>query len=428
MAEKTLNVLEIARSQVKTACDKLGADPAVYEILKNPMRVLEVSFPIKMDDGTVRTFTGYRSQHNNACGPFKGGLRFHPAVCMDEVKALSTWMTFKCSVVGIPYGGGKGGMAIDPTEFSQGELERISRGFARAIAPIIGEKEDIPAPDVNTNGQIMAWMVDEYANVTGEFQPGVFTGKPVDFYGSLARNEATGYGVATMAMEAAKKKGIDVSNVTVGLQGFGNVGSFAGMYIDEAGAKVIYVEDHTGTIYNENGIDMKALMAYNKEHRCIKGFPGAKAVEQSVITTEVDILMPCALENQITSANAADIKAKIVCEGANGPTTPEADHILFEKGVTLVPDILANSGGVTVSYFEWVQNLMRYNWTFEEVQEKQKALMVKAFEEIWALAGDHNVEMRTAAYMMSIKRIADAMKLRGWYTEAPVQEVAPSLV
>ena len=428
MAEKTLNVLEIARSQVKTACDKLGADPAVYEILKNPMRVLEVSFPVKMDDGTVRTFTGYRSQHNNACGPFKGGLRFHPAVCMDEVKALSTWMTFKCSVVGIPYGGGKGGMAIDPTEFSQGELERISRGFAKAIAPIIGEKEDIPAPDVNTNGQIMAWMVDEYANVTGEFQPGVFTGKPVDFYGSLARTEATGYGVATMAMEAAKKKGIDVSNVTVGLQGFGNVGSFAGMYIDEAGAKVIYVEDHTGTIYNKDGIDMKALMAYNKEHRCIKGFPGAEAVDTSVITTEVDILMPCALENQITSANAGDIKAKIVCEGANGPTTPEADHILFEKGVTLVPDILANSGGVTVSYFEWVQNLMRYNWTFEEVQEKQKALMIKAFEEIWALAGDRNVEMRTAAYMMSIKRIADAMKLRGWYTEAPAQEVAPSLV
>ena len=270
----------------------------------------------------------------------------------------------------------------------------------------------------------MAWMVDEYANVTGEFQPGVFTGKPVDFYGSLARNEATGYGVATIAMEAAKKKGIDVSNVTVGLQGFGNVGSFAGMYIDEAGAKVIYVEDHTGTIYNKDGIDMKALMAYNKEHRCIKGFPGAEAVDQSVITAEVDVLMPCALENQITSANAGDIKAKIVCEGANGPTTPEADKILFEKGITLVPDILANSGGVTVSYFEWVQNLMRYNWSFDEVQEKQRALMKKAFEEIWALAGDHNVEMRTAAYMMSIKRIADAMKLRGWYTEAPVKEDA----
>ena len=422
MAEKTLNVLEIARSQVKTACDKLGADPAVYEILKNPMRVLEVSFPVKMDDGTIRTFTGYRSQHNNACGPFKGGLRFHPAVCMDEVKALSTWMTFKCSVVGIPYGGGKGGMAIDPTEFSKAELERISRGFTKAIAPIIGEKEDIPAPDVNTNGEIMAWMVDEYANVTGEFQPGVFTGKPVEFFGSLARKEATGYGVATIAMEAAKKVGIDVSNVTVGLQGFGNVGSYAGMYIAEAGAKVIYVEDHTGTIYNKDGIDMKALMAYNKEHRCIKGFPGAEAVNQSVITTDVDILMPCALENQITAANAADIKAKLVCEGANGPTTPEADKILFEKGITLVPDILANSGGVTVSYFEWVQNLMRYNWTFDEVQEKQRTVMKKAFEEIWALANERKVEMRTAAYMMSIRRIADAMKLRGWYTEAPVKE------
>lgn len=423
MAEKTLNVLEIARSQVKTACDRLGADPAVYEILKNPMRVLEVSFPVKMDDGTTRSFTGYRSQHNNACGPFKGGLRFHPAVCMDEVKALSTWMTFKCSVVGIPYGGGKGGMAIDPRDFSEGELERISRGFAKAIAPIIGEKEDIPAPDVNTNGQIMAWMVDEYSTVTGEFQPGVFTGKPVDFYGSLARTEATGYGVATMAMEAAKKKGIDVSNVRVALQGFGNVGSYAGMYIEEAGAKVVAVEDHTGTIVNEAGIDMKALMDYNKEHRCIKGFPGADAVEGSVITMDVDVLMPCALENQITSANAGDVKAKIVCEGANGPTTPEADAILFANGVTLVPDILANSGGVTVSYFEWVQNLMRYNWTFEEVQDKQKALMVKAFEEIWALAGEHGVDMRTAAYMMSIKRIADAMKLRGWYTETPVKQV-----
>lgn len=423
MAEKTLNVLEIARSQVKTACDRLGADPAVYEILKNPMRVLEVSFPVKMDDGTTRSFTGYRSQHNNACGPFKGGLRFHPAVCMDEVKALSTWMTFKCSVVGIPYGGGKGGMAIDPRDFSEGELERISRGFAKAIAPIIGEKEDIPAPDVNTNGQIMAWMLDEYSTVTGEFQPGVFTGKPVDFYGSLARTEATGYGVATMAMEAAKKKGIDVSNVRVALQGFGNVGSYAGMYIDEAGAKVVAVEDHTGTIVNEAGIDMKALMDYNKEHRCIKGFPGADAVEGSVITMDVDVLMPCALENQITSANAGDVKAKIVCEGANGPTTPEADAILFANGVTLVPDILANSGGVTVSYFEWVQNLMRYNWTFEEVQDKQKALMVKAFEEIWSLAGEHGVDMRTAAYMMSIKRIADAMKLRGWYTETPVKQV-----
>jgi len=423
MAEKTLNVLEIAREQVKNACDKLGADPAVYEILKNPMRVMEVSFPVKMDDGTTKSFTGYRSQHNNACGPFKGGLRFHPAVCMDEVKALSTWMTFKCSVVGIPYGGGKGGMAIDPRDYSETELERISRGFARAIAPIIGEKQDIPAPDVNTNGQIMSWMVDEYAQATGEFQPGVFTGKPVDFYGSLARTEATGYGVATMAMEAAKKLNIDLNNATVAVQGFGNVGSYAGMYIEEAGAKVIAVADHTGTIYNANGIDMKALMEYNKVNRGIKGFEGAEATENDILTMNVDILMPCALENQLTSKNAGDVKAKIISEGANGPTTPEADEILSKNGITLIPDILANSGGVTVSYFEWVQNLSRYNWSFEEVQTKQKKLMVDAFEDIWNLAKEYEVDMRTAAYMMSIKRIADAMKMRGWYSDTPQTEI-----
>ncbi|HSQ87345.1 Glu/Leu/Phe/Val dehydrogenase [Romboutsia sp.] len=423
MAEKTLNVFEIARLQVKNACDKLGADSAVYEILKNPMRVMEVSFPVKMDDGTTKSFTGYRSQHNNACGPFKGGLRFHPAVCMDEVKALSTWMTFKCSVVGIPYGGGKGGMAIDPRDYSEAELERISRGFARAIAPIIGEKEDIPAPDVNTNGQIMSWMVDEYAQATGEFQPGVFTGKPVDFYGSLARTEATGYGVAIMAMEAAKKLDIDLNNVTVAVQGFGNVGSYAGMYIEEAGAKVVAVGDHTGTIVNKNGIDMKALMEYSKINRGIKGFPGAELTEEDILTMDVDILMPCALENQLTSKNAEDVKAKIISEGANGPTTPEADEIFFKKGITLIPDILANSGGVTVSYFEWVQNLSRYNWSFEEVQTKQKKLMVDAFEDIWSLAKEYEVDMRTAAYMMSIKRIADAMKMRGWYSDTPQTEI-----
>lgn len=419
MAEKTLNVFEIARSQIKNACDKLGADPAVYEILKNPMRVMEVSFPVKMDDGSTKSFTGYRSQHNNACGPFKGGLRFHPGVNMDEVKALSMWMTFKCSVVGIPYGGGKGGMAIDPTEYSQAELERISRGFAKAIAPIIGEKEDIPAPDVNTNGQIMSWMLDEYSNVTGEFAPGTFTGKPVDFYGSLARTEATGYGVAIMALEAAKKLGIDVKDVKVGLQGCGNVGSYAGMYIQQFGAKVVAVGDHTGNIYNENGIDMKALAEYVKQTRGIKGFSGAEATDIDVLDREVDILMPCALENQLTSKNANTVKAKIIAEGANGPTTPEADAIFFERGITVVPDILANSGGVTVSYFEWVQNLMRYTWTFEEVQEKQGNVMRKAFEEIWALAKEYNVDMRTAAYMMSIKRVSSAMKLRGWYGETP---------
>ncbi|GAB6086368.1 Glu/Leu/Phe/Val family dehydrogenase [Alkaliphilus crotonatoxidans] len=417
MSEKTLNPFEIAQQQVKTACDKLGTEPAVYEILKNPRRVLEVSIPVKMDDGSVKSFIGYRSQHNDAVGPYKGGVRFHPDVTRDEVKALSTWMTFKCGVVGIPYGGGKGGITVDPSELSKDELERLSRGFARAIAPIIGERIDIPAPDVNTNGQIMAWFVDEYERATGRFEPGVFTGKPVEFYGSLARTEATGYGVAIMARDAAKKIGLPLQGAKVVIQGFGNVGSFAAHYIVEMGAKVVGVGDHTACIINENGLDVKALMSYVKEHKAVKGFPGVtKELDRSaVMGIECDILMPCALENQITSNNVNDIKAKIVCEGANGPTTPEADKVLYEKGIIVVPDILANAGGVTVSYFEWVQNLMRYSWSFEEVQEKQERLMVKAFEEIWALKEEHKVDMRTAAYMMSIKRIAVAMKLRGWY-------------
>ena len=399
MAEKTLNVFEIAQLQVKHACDKLGTDPAVYEILKNPMRVMEFNFPVKMDDGTIKTFTGYRSQHNNACGPFKGGLRFHPNVTKDEVKALSTWMTFKCGVTGIPYGGGKGGMAIDPNDYSKGELERISRGFAAALAPFIGEKVDVPAPDVNTNGEIMSWMVDEHAKVTGEFAPGTYTGKPVDFYGSLARTEATGYGVAMMAREALGKVGIDVNGAKVALQGCGNVGSYAGMYIEEFGAKVVIVGDHTGTIANPDGIDMKALMAYVAETRGVKGFAGAQPTDQNVLTAE----------------NANDVKAKVVCEGANGPTTPGADEIFAKNGVTLVPDILANSGGVTVSYYEWVQNLQRDSWSFEEVQVKQEKAMKKAFDAIWAIKEEYGVDMRTAAYMSSIKRVADAMKRRGWY-------------
>ena len=417
MAEKTLNVFEIAQLQVKHACDKLGTDPAVYEILKNPMRVMEFNFPVKMDDGTIKTFTGYRSQHNNACGPFKGGLRFHPNVTKDEVKALSTWMTFKCGVTGIPYGGGKGGMAIDPNDYSKGELERISRGFAAALAPFVGEKVDVPAPDVNTNGEIMSWMVDEHAKVTGEFAPGTYTGKPVDFYGSLARTEATEYGVAMMAREALAKVGIDIKGAKVALQGCGNVGSYAGMYIEEFGAKVVIVGDHTGTITNPDGIDMKALMAYipTTPNRGIKGFPGAEATDQNVLTANVDLLMPCALENQLTAENANDVKAKVVCEGANGPTTPGADEIFAQKGITLVPDILANSGGVTVSYYEWVQNLQRDSWSFEEVQAKQEKAMKKAFDAIWAIKEEYNVDMRTAAYMSSIKRVADAMKRRGWY-------------
>lgn len=413
METKNFGLLEIARTQIKNACDKLELDSSVYEVLKSPMRVLEVSFPVTMDDGSIKLFTGYRAQHNNACGPFKGGLRFHPAVCLDEVKALSTWMTFKCSVVGLPYGGGKGGINIDPRDYSKSELERISRGFAKSISPIVGEYEDIPAPDLNTNGEIMVWMLDEHTKATGKFSPGAYTGKPVEFYGSLARTEATGFGVANMAIEAAKKKHMDLNSTTVGIQGFGNVGSYTAKYMDEVGAKIIAVEDHTGCIYNKDGINVKELIKYNTENRCIKGFPGAIQVSQSVITMDIDILFPCALEKQITQENANEVKAKIICEGGNGPTTPEADKILYEKDVVVIPDILANSGGVTVSYFEWVQNLERVIWSFDKVQLKQKETMIIAFEEIWDIMKKYSVDMRTATYMKSIKRIQEVMNLRG---------------
>ena len=417
MAKETLNPFEIAQKQVKSACDKLNADSAVYEILKNPMRVLEVSFPVRLDDGTVKTFTGYRSQHNNAVGPFKGGLRFHPNVTRDEVKALSTWMTFKCSVAGIPYGGGKGGMAIDPKDYSKAELERISKGFAKAISPIIGEKVDIPAPDVNTNGQIMSWMVDAYEEIEGKSAKGVFTGKPLEFGGSLARTEATGYGVNLAAKKALEKLNIDVKGATYAVQGFGNVGFYTAYYAHKDGAKIVAFSNVDVAIYNENGIDMEAVIKDFKENGCIsenKGY-GKDITNAELLELEVDVLTPCALENQITSENADRIKAKVVVEGANGPTTPEADEILFKKGILVVPDILANAGGVVVSYFEWVQNLQSYYWSFEEVQQKENVLLSGAFEDVWALAAEYKVDLRNAAYMKSIERIAKAMKLRGWY-------------
>ena len=417
MAKETLNPFEIAQKQIKSACDKLNADPAVYEILKNPMRVLEVSFPVKLDNGTVKTFVGYRSQHNNAVGPFKGGLRFHPDVTKDEVKALSTWMTFKCSVAGIPYGGGKGGMAINPKDYSKAELERISKGFAKAISPIIGEKVDIPAPDVNTNGQIMSWMVDADEEVAGKSTKGVFTGKPLEFGGSLARTEATGYGVNLTAKKALAKLNIDVKGATYAVQGFGNVGFYTAYYAHKDGAKIVAFSNSDVAIYNENGIDMEAVIKDFEENGRIaanKGY-GKDITNAELLELEVDVLAPCALENQITSENADRIKAKVVAEGANGPTTPEADEILFKKGIVVIPDILANSGGVVVSYFEWVQNLQSYYWPFEEVQQKEDALLSGAFEDVWTLASEYKVDLRNAAYMKSIERISKAMKLRGWY-------------
>ena len=415
--KETLNPFEIAQKQVKTACDRLNADPGVYEILKNPLRVLEVNFPVKLDNGTVKTFTGYRAQHNNAVGPYKGGVRFHPNVTLDEVKALSTWMTIKCCVAGIPYGGGKGGITIDPKQYSEAELERVARAYASAIEPLIGEKVDIPAPDVNTNGKIMSWMLDEYESIVKKSAPGVFTGKPVEFGGSLARTEATGYGVNFAAIQALEKIGKNIKGATYAIQGFGNVGYHTGYYAHKSGAKVVAISTVDVAIYNENGLDMDAIIQEFQANGVITNQAGyGKEISNAeLLALDVDVLAPCALENQITSENAGKVRAKVMVEGANGPTTPEADKILRENGVLVVPDILANCGGVVVSYFEWVQNLQGDYWEFDEVQEKETVVLRRAFRDIWNLAQEYDVDLRTASYMMSIRRVEKAMKLRGWY-------------
>ena len=421
MSGKDVNVFEMAQSQVKNACDKLGMEPAVYELLKEPMRVIEVSIPVKMDDGSIKTFKGFRSQHNDAVGPTKGGIRFHQNVSRDEVKALSIWMTFKCSVTGIPYGGGKGGIIVDPSTLSQGELERLSRGYIDGIYKLIGEKVDVPAPDVNTNGQIMSWMVDEYNKLTGQSSIGVITGKPVEFGGSLGRTAATGFGVAVTAREAAAKLGIDMKKAKIAVQGIGNVGSYTVLNCEKLGGTVVAMaewckSEGSYAIYNENGLDSQAMLDYMKEHGNLLNFPGAKRISlEEFWASDVDIVIPAALENSITKEVAESIKAKLVCEAANGPTTPEADEVFAERGIVLTPDILTNAGGVTVSYFEWVQNLYGYYWSEEEVEQKEEIAMVKAFESIWKIKEEYNVTMREAAYMHSIKKVAEAMKLRGWY-------------
>lgn len=418
MAEKTLNTFEIVQQQIKEACDALGETQEVYEILKQPKSCLEVAVPVRMDNGELKIFEGYRSLHNDVIGPGKGGIRFHQNVSRDEVKALSAWMTFKCGIAGIPYGGGKGGIIVDPRDLSQGEIERMSRAYIKAIAPVIGEKVDVPAPDVNTTPQIMAWMVDEYSMIQGKNTPAVITGKPLEYGGSLARFEATGYGVALMMREAFKVKGKDIKGSKIAVQGFGNVGRFAALYVEQMGAKVVAISDVSCCLYNENGLDINALFDHvtiPENKNMIKGFEGAEEFDRNkVFEFDVDLFSPCALENAITLETVNKIKADIIVEGANGPTTPEADKIINEKGIFLVPDILSNGGGVMVSYFEWVQNLQNYYWSFEEVQEKQEVKMVKAFDDIYALKEKHNVSMRVAAFMMAIKRVADAMRVRGW--------------
>ncbi len=413
------DVLVNAQLQVKNACEKLGLEDHIYELLKEPQRVLEVSIPVKMDDGTYKVFKGYRSQHNNAMGPYKGGIRFHPNVDMHEVKALSIWMTFKGGVMGVPYGGGKGGITVDPKTLSQGELERLSRGYIDLTYKYLGERMDIPAPDVGTNGQIMSWMTDEYIKLTGDYTLGVITGKPVEWGGSLGRTDATGYGVSVVAREILRKKGIDAKQATAALQGFGNVGSFTGKYLQEQGIKVLAVAGHDKgvefAIYNENGIDMESLIEFRKTNKNLKEFPDLKIIDINEFwSLEVDLMVPAALENVIDGEVAKLIRAKVVCEAANGPITPEGDKVLKERGIDVTPDILTNAGGVTVSYFEWVQNRYGYAWGFEEVQEKEEKAMTDAFNNIWEVAEKYKVTMREAAYMFSILKVYETMKLRGW--------------
>ena len=418
---ETLNPLESAQQKVKKACDKLGADPAVYEILKEPERVIEISIPVKMDDGSVKVFKGWRSAHSTAVGPSKGGCRFHPNVNLDEVKALSLWMTFKGGALGLPYGGGKGGVAVDPSELSERELEQVARGYVRGLYKYLGDRIDIPAPDVNTNGQIMSWMVDEYVKLNGDrFDIGTFTGKPVDFSGSQGRNEATGFGVVVIR-EAAKRYGLDINTAKIAVQGFGNVGSYTVKNIERQGGKVNAIaewdkKEGNYALYSEEGFDFKDLLAYKEENHTLIGYPKAeKLSEKDFWEGEWDILVPAALENVITKDVAEKLNVKLVCEAANGPTTPEADKVLEERNIPLTPDILTNSGGVLVSYYEWVQNQYGYYWDEAEVEEKQEADMMKAIEGVFSVCDEYDVIPRDGVYMYAIQSIEKAMKLRGWY-------------
>lgn len=414
MAEQ-ITPMEMAQSQLRAAADKLSLDRGILEMLLEPQRVVEVRIPVKMDDGSTRVFSGYRSQHNTAIGPAKGGIRFHPSVNLDEVKALSFWMTFKCGVVGLPYGGGKGGIRVNPKELSSLELERLSRGYVRALADILGSEKDIPAPDVYTNAQIMSWMIDEYSVINRYTDFGMITGKPLLLGGSKGRGEATARGVVVNILEAVKRLAMDISDCTVAIQGFGNAGSVAANLLTNLGARVVAISDSKGATYSKNGLDIKAVQEHKKATGSVLGFSGGKDMAgKDVLELEVDVLIPAALEKVITEDNAPFIKAKIVAEAANGPTLPKADTILIENGTLVIPDILCNAGGVTVSYFEWVQNNYGYYWSEEEVNSRLTEKMQDSFDNVWQMSKEYDVDMRTAAYMVAVKRISEAIKLRGW--------------
>ncbi len=415
MADSSLNPYLRAQQSFREAVDILGLEAAVFDLLKQPMRFFEVAVPVVRDDGSLEVFTGYRSQHNDALGPTKGGLRFHPNVDADEVRALSMWMTVKCALLRLPYGGGKGGVRCDVDQLSEAEIERLSREYIRAISLVIGPDKDIPAPDVSTNPQIMAWMVDEYSRIRGENTFGLITGKPLVIGGSRGRVEATGRGLVFATRQLALALGIDFSKSVVAVQGFGNVGSVAAEICHHLGATVVAVSDKDGGLYNSGGIDMGQLMEYKKTHRTLAGFSGAEPISnQDLLELPVDVLFPAALENQITADNAKNIRARIVGEGANGPTTPEADAILFEQGVMVVPDVLGNAGGVTVSYFEWVQNQTRLYWSESEVNRRLEEYMVDAMSAMHEMHERFGVTLRKAAYLVAVERVAQAMRVRGW--------------
>ncbi len=411
-----LNPFAIAQEQLGQAADIMGLDPAMHELLRWPMRELHVTLPVRMDDGTTKVFHGFRVQYNDARGPTKGGIRYHPDETIDTVRALAAWMTWKCAVVDIPLGGGKGGIICNPKEMSERELERLSRAYIRQVGRIIGEETDIPAPDVYTTPQIMAWMMDEYSFIRGYNVPGVITGKPIPLGGSQGRGDATARGGMYCTREAGKVLGIDLKGATAAVQGYGNAGQFAHILGQELlGLKVVAVSDSKGGIYNPDGLDPQAVIAHKKETGSVINFPGAKSVTNAeLLELDVVVLIPAALENQITAANADNIKARIVAELANGPTTPEADEILRKNGVYVIPDFLCNAGGVTVSYFEQVQNSYDYYWDLETVHERLDMKMTAAFHAVHEMAQKHGVHNRMGAYVVAVSRVAEVCKLRGW--------------
>jgi glutamate dehydrogenase (NAD(P)+) len=403
--------------QVDRVTPYLGSLARWVETLKRPKRILVVDVPIERDDGTIAHFEGYRVQHNTSRGPGKGGVRFHQDVTLSEVMALSAWMTVKNAAVNVPYGGAKGGIRVDPKTLSPGELQRMTRRYTSEIGIIIGPNKDIPAPDVNTNDQIMAWMMDTYSMNQGSTATGVVTGKPVTLGGSLGRHDATGRGVFVVGCEAAEKLGMQISGARIAIQGFGNVGGVAARLFSEAGAKVVAVQDHAGSIVCETGLDIVALQKHVTETGSVVGFKGAEVIKDKARFWEIecDILIPAALEQQITAENATKIRAKLILEGANGPTTPAADDILHDRGVLVVPDVIANAGGVTVSYFEWVQDFSSFFWTEEEINQRLTRIMREAFAAVWQISQDKKVSLRTAAFIVACTRVLQAREMRGLY-------------